>query len=84
MEMNSLEEETIYLSSQREKLATTDCDVEKAGFNDKCSDHLQAYLQYCCQIVEFSKFMDDLEVRCQADYNGSLLYKYVHILVCNL
>ena len=51
-------------------------------FTDKCSDHLEAYLRYCCQTVEFAKFMDDLDVRCQAEYNGSLLYKYVHILVC--
>ena len=31
MEVNSLVDETIFLSSQGEEMATTDCDVEKAG-----------------------------------------------------
>ena len=49
-----------------------------------CSDHLEVYLRYCCMTVEFAKFMDDLDIRCQAEFNGSILYKHVQILVCFL
>jgi hypothetical protein len=44
-------------------------------------DLLQKYLMHCNQTVEFSDFIEGLEVTCQVEYEGSQIYKYIQILV---
>lgn len=40
-------------------------------------------MKHCIQTVDFSEFLDGLEVACHAEYNGSQLYKYIELLVTN-
>jgi hypothetical protein len=41
-------------------------------------------MRHCIQTVEFSEFLDGLEVACHAEYNGSQLYKYIELLVTHI
>ena len=43
--------------------------------------YLEAYLSHSIKTVDFAEFLSGLEVACQAEYDGSFLYKYVEILV---
>ena len=45
------------------------------------SGYLELYLKHCIQTVEFSEFLSGVELACNMEYNGSLLYKYIELLV---
>jgi len=42
--------------------------------------YLEAYLSHTIKTVDFADFLSAVEVACQAEYDGSFLYKYVEIL----
>lgn len=46
-----------------------------------CLEHLELYLKHCIQTVEFSEFLAGLDMTCSMEYNGSMLYKYIELLV---
>ena len=44
-------------------------------------DHLEAYLRYVHQTVEFSSDIEKVELVCHLEFRGSTLFKDIHILV---
>ena len=43
-------------------------------------DHLEAYLREMIQTSEFYEFMENLEIRCYTEFEGSDLYKWINLL----
>ena len=45
-------------------------------------DYMEAVLREDIQTTEFYEFMEQTEIKCETDYNGSDLFKWIRILVC--
>ena len=42
---------------------------------------MESYLRETCQTVQNIEFLDGLDTTCQLEFDGSTLYKTIHILV---
>ena len=45
------------------------------------SEYLELYLRHVSQTTESKEFLDELDAVCTYEYDGSQLYKYIHIFV---
>ena len=45
------------------------------------TDHLEAYLRQMLQTHEFYEFMELAELKCTAEFDGALHYKWISVLV---
>ena len=43
---------------------------------------LEAYLREMLQTAEFYEFMENLDIKCNTEFEGSDIYKWISILVC--
>lgn len=44
-------------------------------------DYMEAYLREMIQTAEFYEFMESIELKCEAEYDGSMHFKWLNILV---
>ena len=44
-------------------------------------DYLETYLRESIQTAEFAQFLENAEIKCDVEFNGSSLFKWICILV---